>query len=112
MATPRRPGRARSPSMTAVSSMRWLVDAGSAPDSSRSLPPSRMMAPQPPGPGVPRQGPAGGGGGGGGVLWFGPWGAWGGDGHPAAGARVGLRPPAGGDPATTAEQPLVVGEDV
>jgi hypothetical protein len=38
--------------------MRWLVVAGSAPEISRSVAPSMMMAAQPPGPGLPTQAPS------------------------------------------------------
>jgi hypothetical protein len=38
--------------------MRWFVVEVSPPDSSRSTPPSMMMAAQPPGPGLPEQAPS------------------------------------------------------
>src|SRR5438876_5058004 len=44
--------------MTAISSMRLLVVAGSPPESSRSRPTIRRMAAQPPGPGLPLQAPS------------------------------------------------------
>ena len=44
--------------MTAVSSIRLLVVAGSPPKSSRSCPPHSSSAPQPPGPGLPLHAPS------------------------------------------------------
>jgi hypothetical protein len=38
--------------------MRWLVVRGSAPATTRSSPPSMMMAAHPPGPGFPEQAPS------------------------------------------------------
>jgi hypothetical protein len=46
------------PSPAAVSSMRWLVVRGAAPLTIRSGPSSRMIAAQPPGPGLPVQAPS------------------------------------------------------
>jgi hypothetical protein len=47
-----------SASIAAISSMRLLVVRASPPDSSRSLPPERRIAPQPPGPGLPLHAPS------------------------------------------------------
>ena len=47
-----------SASMAAVSSMRLLVVAVSPPQISRSCSPKIRIAPQPPGPGFPRQAPS------------------------------------------------------
>src|SRR5690606_18189839 len=49
---------ASSAMIAAVSSMRLLVVAGSPPESSFSVVPSRSRAAQPPGPGLPRQAPS------------------------------------------------------
>ena len=50
--------RARRAPIAAVSSMRLLVVLGSAPIISFSEPPALRTAPQPPGPGLPRQAPS------------------------------------------------------
>ena len=44
--------------MAAISSMRLLVVSRSPPHSSFSCPPDMSTAPQPPGPGLPRQAPS------------------------------------------------------
>src|SRR4051794_41393107 len=44
--------------ITDISSIRLLVVSGSPPESSRSWPFQRRMAPQPPGPGLPEQAPS------------------------------------------------------
>jgi hypothetical protein len=44
--------------MAAISSMRWLVVWGSAPETTRSAESAWMMAAQPPGPGLPLQAPS------------------------------------------------------
>jgi len=44
--------------MAAVSSMRWFVVRGSAPETTRSWSPSMMIAAQPPGPGLTLQAPS------------------------------------------------------
>jgi hypothetical protein len=49
---------ASSPAIAAMSSMRLFVVIASPPLSSRSRSPSRSSAPQPPGPGLPRQAPS------------------------------------------------------
>src|SRR4051794_25545222 len=48
----------RSPSIAARNSIRLLVVAGSAPESSRRCLPARRTTPQPPGPGLPLQAPS------------------------------------------------------